>query len=63
MRVLNLGDNTDKVKPMNLILKIYKKIESKIKVIAVGDNFNDLDMLKNCDIHVWYLMINLNKIK
>ena len=24
--------------------------ENKIKVICVGDNFNDLDMLKNCDI-------------
>ena len=49
-RVLNLGDNTDKVKSMKQVLKIYKKIESKIKVIAVGDNFNDLDMLRNCDI-------------
>ncbi len=49
-RVLNLGDNTDKVKSMNQVLKIYKKIESNIKVIGVGDNFNDLDMLRNCDI-------------
>ena len=49
-RVLNLGDNTNKVKSMNQVLKIYKKVESKIKVIAVGDNFNDLDMLKNCDV-------------
>ena len=49
-RVLNLGDNTDKVKSMNRVLKIYKKVEKKIKVIAVGDNFNDLDMLRNCDI-------------
>ena len=49
-RVLNLGDNTDKVRSMNQVLKIYKKVESKIKVIAVGDNFNDLDMLRNCDI-------------
>ena len=49
-RVLNLGDNTDKVKSMNQVLKIYKKVENKIKVIAVGDNFNDLDMLKNSDI-------------
>ena len=47
---LNLGDNTDKVKSMNQVLKIYKKVESKIKVIAVGDNFNDLDMLRNSDI-------------
>ena len=49
-RVINLGDNTDKVKSMNQVLKIYKKIENKIKVIGVGDNFNDLDMLRNCDI-------------
>ena len=49
-RVLNLGDNTDKIKSMNRVLKIYKKVEKKIKVIAVGDNFNDLDMLRNCDI-------------
>ena len=49
-RVLNLGDNTNKVKSMNQVLKIYKKIQSNIKVIAVGDNFNDLDMLRNCDI-------------
>ena len=35
---------------MNKILKIYKKIESNIKVIAVGDNYNDLDMLKNSDL-------------
>ena len=49
-RVLNLGDNTNKVKSMNQVLKIYKKIENKIKVIAVGDNHNDLDMLRNCDI-------------
>ena len=49
-RVINLGDKTDKVKSMNQVLKIFKKIEKNIKVIAVGDNFNDLDMLKNCDI-------------
>ena len=49
-RVLNLGDNTNKVKSMNQVLKIYRKVENKIKVIAVGDNFNDLEMLKNCDI-------------
>ena len=35
---------------MNKILKIYKKIESNIKVIDVGDNYNDLDMLKNSDL-------------
>jgi soluble P-type ATPase len=35
---------------MNKVLKIYKKIENNIKVIAVGDNYNDLDMLKNSDL-------------
>ena len=49
-RVLNLGDKTDKVKSMNQVLKIYRKVENKIKVIGVGDNFNDLNMLRNCDI-------------
>ena len=49
-RVINLCDNVNKVKSMNKILKIYKKIENYIKVIAVGDNYNDLDMLKNSDL-------------
>ena len=49
-RVIHLGDKTDKVRSMNQVLKIYKKIEKNIKVIAVGDNFNDLDMLRNSDI-------------
>ena len=49
-RVINLCDNVNKVKSMNKILRIYKKIEKYIKVIAVGDNYNDLDMLKNSDI-------------
>ena len=35
---------------MNKILKIYKKIQSNIKVISVGDNYNDLEMLKNSDL-------------
>ena len=49
-RVLNLCDNINKVKSMNRVIKILKKTEDKIKSIAVGDNYNDLDMLKNCDI-------------
>ena len=49
-RVINLCDNTGKVKSMKRVIKIFKKIESNIKVIAVGDNFNDLEMLKNSDI-------------
>ena len=35
---------------MNKVLKIYKKIQSNIKVISVGDNYNDLEMLKNSDL-------------
>ena len=49
-RVINLCDNVNKVKSMNRVLKIYRKIERDIKVITVGDNFNDLDMLKNSDL-------------
>ncbi len=49
-RVYNLCDNINKVKSMNRVIKILKKTEDKIKTIAVGDNFNDLEMLRNCDI-------------
>ena len=49
-RVINLCDNIDKVKSMKRVIKIFKKTEDKIKTIAVGDNYNDLDMLRKCDI-------------
>ena len=49
-RVSNLCDNVNKVKSMNKVMKILKKTEDKLKIISVGDNFNDLDMLKNSDI-------------
>ena len=49
-RVSNLCDNVDKIKSMNRVIKILKKTEEKIKTIAVGDNYNDLDMLKNSDV-------------
>ena len=49
-RVINLCDTVNKVKSMNRVLKIYKKIERDTKVIAVGDNYNDLEMLKNSDL-------------
>jgi len=49
-RVSNLCDNVNKVKSMNRVVKILKNIKEKIITIAVGDNHNDLDMLKNCDI-------------
>ena len=49
-RVINLCDNVNKVKSMNKIIKIFKKIENNVKVIAVGDNYNDLEMLRNSDV-------------
>ena len=49
-RVSNLCDNVSKVKSMNNVIKILKKTENVIKTIAVGDNYNDLGMLKNSDI-------------
>ena len=49
-RVINLCDNVNKVKSMNRVIKILKKVKNEIKTIGVGDNFNDLEMLKNCDI-------------
>ena len=49
-RVLNLCDNVNKIKSMNRVIKILKKTKDKIKTIAVGDNYNDLDMIKNSDV-------------
>ena len=49
-RVSNLCDNVNKIKSMNRVIKIIKKTEEKIKTIAVGDNYNDLDMIKNSDV-------------
>ena len=49
-RVINLCDNVNKVKSMNKIIKIFKKVENNVKVIAVGDNYNDLEMLRNSDV-------------
>ena len=49
-RVINLCDDINKVKSMNKVMKILKKTEDKIKSIAGGDNYNDLDMLRNSDV-------------
>ena len=35
-------------KSMNRVIKILKNCD--IIKLTVGDNYNDLDMLKNCDI-------------
>ena len=50
-RVINLCDKISKSKAMKNVVKIFKKIsKEKLITIGVGDNFNDLDMLKNSDI-------------
>ena len=49
-RIINLCDKVNKVKSMKRVIKIFKKIENNIKVIAVGDNYNDLEMLRNSDV-------------
>ena len=48
-RVINLCDKVSKVKAMNRVVKILKKTEGIVKTIGVGDNYNDLEMLKNSD--------------
>ena len=50
-RVINLSDNVSKSFAMKKVKRIFEKTEKqKLKIIGVGDNFNDLDMLKNSDI-------------
>ena len=35
---------------MKNVIKVFKKVSNeKLITIAVGDNFNDLDMLRNSD--------------
>ena len=48
-RVINLCDKVSKLKAMNKVVKILKKTEGNVKTIGVGDNYNDLEMLKNSD--------------
>ena len=50
-RLINLCDKISKSQAMKHVVKIFKKIgKEKLITIGVGDNFNDLDMLKNSDI-------------
>ena len=50
-RVINLCDKVSKSHAMKNIVKIFKKIfQDELITVGVGDNFNDLDMLKNSDI-------------
>ena len=49
-RVINLTDRVSKAKALQIFVRFLKKNNKNIKTIAVGDNYNDLDMLKNCDV-------------
>jgi len=50
-RVINLCDKVSKSKAMKNVVKVIKKItKEKLFTIGIGDNYNDLDMLKNSDI-------------
>ena len=48
-RVINLTDKVSKSRSMNIFLRFFKRNNKNVKTIAVGDNFNDLDMLRNSD--------------
>ena len=48
-RVINLTDKVNKAKALNVFVRFFKKNNKNIKTIAVGDNYNDLDMLKTSD--------------
>ena len=49
-RILNIGDNTNKFIAMSKILDIISnEIDDEIVTIGVGDNQNDIEMLKHTD--------------
>ena len=49
-RIINLCDKVSKSQAMKNVIKVFKKVSNeKLITIAVGDNFNDLDMLRNSD--------------
>ena len=48
-RVINLTDKINKAKALQVFVRFFKKNNKEVKTIAVGDNYNDLDMLKTSD--------------
>ncbi len=48
-RVINLTDKVNKAKALQVFVRFFKKNNKNVKTIAVGDNYNDLDMLKVSD--------------
>ena len=49
-RVINLCDKVSKSQAMKNVIKVFKKInKDNLITIGVGDNYNDLGMLRNSD--------------
>ena len=48
-RVINLTDKVNKAKALQVFVRFFKKNNKNVKTIAVGDNYNDLEMLKTSD--------------
>ena len=48
-RVINLTDKVNKAKALQVFVRFFKKNNKNVKTIAVGDNYNDLEMLKISD--------------
>ena len=49
-RITNLCDKVSKALAMKNVIRIFKKTEKQnLSIIGVGDNLNDLDMLKISD--------------
>ena len=48
-RVINLTDRVNKAKALRVFVRFYKRYHQNVKTVAVGDNYNDLDMLKTSD--------------
>ena len=48
-RVIHLTDRINKAKALQVFVRFFKKNNKNVKTIAVGDNYNDLEMLKTAD--------------
>ena len=48
-RVINLTDRINKAKALRIFVRFCKKYYKNVKTVAVGDNYNDLEMLKTSD--------------
>ena len=48
-RVVHLTDKVNKAKSLQVFVRFFKKNNENVKTIAVGDNYNDLEMLKTSD--------------